>query len=282
MVQVSNSENKPTKVLSHKPYGSIAHLSMSKLGEGDYHIELFQERMMLDPDSKPEKFRLMFFLQEKLDGSNCSVVNWNGELVALTRSGYRCTDSKMEMHQMFARYVKEKEEEFKKLLPVHENRCTGEWLALAHGIHYKKDDLDDPYVIFDWFEKEHSKINALQLMEKMKDIKLKLIDSYIYFTPKTFAELEEYMHNIMSCNLRDERWEGFVLRTEKLPPRIHKLIVSEGLNAYLEDVKKLAEPWMIVKYVKQSHPTGSYLKQEIPVYNEIAQELLFKKEDNNA
>ena len=44
----------------------------------------------------------LIIVQEKLDGSNCSVAKINGEIIALGRAGYLAKTSRWEQHKCFA------------------------------------------------------------------------------------------------------------------------------------------------------------------------------------
>ena len=82
---------------------------------------------------------------EKLDGACCSVANIGGEIVALSRSGFRAADGLYEHIKLFDTYVKTHERHFAKALRPNE-RLVGEWLAMAHGTIY---GAGDPFVAFD-------------------------------------------------------------------------------------------------------------------------------------
>lgn len=135
--------NDNIKPLGQKAYGSIPHLPYSRLGAGDHHIE---EGQALIATKQARDRHDLIIVQEKLDGSNCSVAKIKGQIVALGRSGYLAETSPYEQHQLFAKWVKSNEQRFAKLL--HENeRVCGEWLAQAHGTIYKLHH--EPFVVFD-------------------------------------------------------------------------------------------------------------------------------------
>jgi len=77
--------NKNIKPLGHKAYGSIPHLPYSRLGPGDHHIGQGQAEIAT---KKARDKNDLIIVQEKLDGSNCSVAKINGKIIALGRSGY--------------------------------------------------------------------------------------------------------------------------------------------------------------------------------------------------
>jgi sulfur carrier protein ThiS len=87
-------------------------------------------------------------VQEKVDGSNVGVAKINGQIVPLTRAGYRAETSPFKQHHLFASWVlnPERYERFNGLLNEGERVC-GEWLAQAHGTRYNL--LHEPFVTFD-------------------------------------------------------------------------------------------------------------------------------------
>jgi len=135
------------KPLGQKAYGSIPHLSGSRLGPGDYHISEGQERIATQ--KKRDKHDIIV-VQEKLDGSNVAVAKVNGEILALTRAGYLATSSRYEQHHYFDQWVKRNKHRFDLLLEEGERVC-GEWLAMAHGTRYNLPH--EPFVPFDIMRK---------------------------------------------------------------------------------------------------------------------------------
>lgn len=135
--------NKKIKPLGQKAYGRIPHLPHSRLGTGDHHIE---EGQALIATKQTRDKNDLIIVQEKLDGSNCSVAKLNGQILALGRSGYLAETSPYEQHKLFVKWVKSNEQRFIKLLNENERVC-GEWLAQAHGTIYKLEH--EPFVVFD-------------------------------------------------------------------------------------------------------------------------------------
>jgi ATP-dependent RNA circularization protein (DNA/RNA ligase family) len=113
---------KNVKPLGQKAYGSIPHLPYSRLGTGDHHIDQGQA---LIATKKPRDRNDLIIVQEKLDGSNCSVAKVKGQILALGRSGHLAETSPYAQHQLFAKWVKANEERFDKLLNENE-RVAGE------------------------------------------------------------------------------------------------------------------------------------------------------------
>src|ERR1044072_2592500 len=135
-------KNKP---LGRKSYGSIGHLPNSRLRDGtDFHVN--DKQASLVTDKTRDRYDLVI-VQEKLDGSNCSVALLNGQILALGRAGYLAQSSKYEMHQLFADWVRKNEDRFRSVLKEGERIC-GEWLAQAHGTIYELDGRE-PYAVFD-------------------------------------------------------------------------------------------------------------------------------------
>ena len=131
------------KPLGHKAYGSIPHLSSSRLGEGDRHCEPGQEAIATE--KARDKFDLVI-VQEKLDGSNVAVAKVEGKILALNRPGYLAKTSPYELHHYFAKWVELERDRFDQLLHEGE-RLVGEWLLQAHGTRY--DLPHEPFVAFD-------------------------------------------------------------------------------------------------------------------------------------
>ncbi len=131
------------KPLGQKAYGSIPHFPGSRLGIGDHHVS---EGQALIATKKARDRNDLIIVQEKLDGSNCSVAKVNGQILALGRSGYLAETSPYPQHQLFAKWVTLQESRFDKLLNEGERIC-GEWLAQAHGTKYNLQH--EPFVPFD-------------------------------------------------------------------------------------------------------------------------------------
>ena len=131
------------KPLGQKAYGSIPHLPGSRMGAGDHHCESGQAVIATE---KARDRHDRVFVQEKLDGSCCSVALIDDTIVALGRAGYLAQSSKYEQHQLFAAWVRENADRFREVLWPGE-RIVGEWLAQAHGTRYEL--RHEPFVAFD-------------------------------------------------------------------------------------------------------------------------------------
>lgn len=134
------------KPLGGKAYGSIPHLLGSKLGPGDHTISDGQHKICTEKTRDMHDF---IIVQVKYDGSNCSIANIDGKIVALTRKGYTAESSPFEQHHVFARWVNKNIGLFSWTLKPGERIC-GEWLYQAHGIRYNC--KTDPFVAFDYFD----------------------------------------------------------------------------------------------------------------------------------
>lgn len=138
-------DEKPTKPIGRKNYGSIGHLPGSNLGPGDHTVNDGMARICKTGRGKGgQKYQII--VEEKYDGSNVGVAKVDGELVAMQRSGYPARSSPYRQHQWFATWVEQHADRFDAVLEDGE-RLAGEWLAVAHGTKY--DVPDDPFVAFD-------------------------------------------------------------------------------------------------------------------------------------
>ena len=139
------------KPLGKKAYGSICHLSNSRLGESERHVHDGQKRICTE---KARDKHDVIIVTEKVDGTNVAVVKLDGvmaaehgRICALNRAGWPAVSAPRDMHRLFAAWVAKHENVFDEILNVGE--CLhGEWLALAHGTLY---DLAgrSPFVAFD-------------------------------------------------------------------------------------------------------------------------------------
>jgi hypothetical protein len=134
---------KETKPLGCKAYGSIPHLPGSRLGPGDHHCHEGQAKIA---NEKVRDKHDLVIVQEKLDGSCCSVAKVNGEIVALGRAGYLAKTSVYPVHHVFHEWVAENKTRFDLLLQEGE-RIVGEFLAMAVGTYYNLHH--EPFVPFD-------------------------------------------------------------------------------------------------------------------------------------
>ncbi len=140
------------KPLNFKNYGSIPHLSTSKLGSGDHFIEQGQERILTE---KVRDKNDTVIVTEKYDGSNVGVAKKDGKIIALTRSGYLANTSPYKQHHWFAKWVDMHKHYFNYFLQNGE-RIVGELLVKTHSIQYVIDSIT-PIVFFDWFDSNNKR-----------------------------------------------------------------------------------------------------------------------------
>lgn len=135
------------KPLNQKCYGSIAHLDSTSNTRGDHCISEGQARIAT---VKSRDSHDIIIIQEKLDGFNAGVAKINGRLVALTRSGNLCCQSRFPQHRKFDTWVWQHYDRFNSLLQEGE-RIVGEGLWLAHGTRYYPERVLgwEPWVAFD-------------------------------------------------------------------------------------------------------------------------------------
>ena len=135
--------NKP---LGRKAYGSIGHLPNSRLGPRDRCITEGQARIAT---VKARDKHDTIIVQEKLDGSCVAVGLLEGIIYPIGRAGWPAQSSPYEQHQLFACWVWEHEDRFRRVLKEGE-RLVGEWLAQAHGTIYNlAGSLHEPFGAFD-------------------------------------------------------------------------------------------------------------------------------------
>lgn len=129
--KATETMTRPDKPLKAKAYGSIGHLPQSRLGPGDWSVHEGQARICCEKPRKGDRITVT----EKLDGACMSVANIDGEIVALSRAGYRASDALYPHLAAFGPYVEKRKAKFAALLVPGERIC-GEWLAMAHGTIY--------------------------------------------------------------------------------------------------------------------------------------------------
>jgi len=133
------------KPLGRKNYGSIGHLPNSRMGPADHSVHDGQGRIC-QFKSRDKHDRII--VTEKVDGSNVGIARIGDQIHALGRAGYLAQSSKYEQHQLFAAWVRQREQFWRDALRDGE-RLVGEWLAQAHGTIYRRLPLLGPFVAFD-------------------------------------------------------------------------------------------------------------------------------------
>lgn len=153
------------KPLGQKAYGSIPHLSNSRLGSGDYHCEKGQEAIAT---VKARDNFDKIIVQEKLDGSNVAIAKVDEAILALNRAGYLAHTSPFEQHHYFSIWVEKQRNRFDDLLNEGE-RLVGEWLLQAHSTRYSLHH--EPFVAFDIMVK-NQRMNYNGFIDRIKPFEL--------------------------------------------------------------------------------------------------------------
>lgn len=238
---------KNVKPLGKKGYGSIPHLLGSKLGPGDHHIHEGQHRIATEKvrDKHDE-----VIVQIKYDGSNVCVANIQGQIVALTRSGYTAESSPWLQHKLFAKWVEENKKRFLSMLEPGERVC-GEWMLQAHGIKYKV--YPQPFVAFDVFCGEE-RLNYGDFCQKLEyDISIPIwlnLDKKPLSLQEAIEKMNIHGQSVIStpCAIVDgQQHEGLIYRVER-----------KGKLDF------------IAKWVRPDFQAGKYLPEKSgshPVYN---------------
>lgn len=228
---------KKEKPLGRPAYGSIGHLSTSRLGPSDHKISEGQERI-LTLKRRDENDNIV--VQEKLDGSCVSVVRVGREIIPLIRAGYRCTDSRFEQHLMFHDWAMERKHAFLGVLNDGERIC-GEWLAQKHGTEY---DLSgrEPFAAFDIFNVHNSRLTFNEFYSRVfGDFEM----------PSLLHEggpisVDESMRLLERKHWDCDEPEGVVYRCERggVVEFLAKHVRAEKIDGkYLESVTGLGPQW---------------------------------------
>lgn len=226
---------KPEKILKYKTYDSIGHLHESRLGPKDHHID---ERSNSNFVSVLPNQQSLVIVQEKLDGTNVTIANVDNKIYALSRSGFDCSNSPQEQHQMFEKWVK-REYDTWMLALAPGDRIVGEWLALAHGTIYK--NLKMPFVAFDIFQ-DNKRLSFLEFTKRTSTFHI----TTPYVVHMGGACSIKRAHKIMAKEFPDYDYEGFVYRLEEK-----------------------GEFKSIAKYVRPGKIDGLYLKADSPDHKYI-------------
>ena len=136
-----------SRPIDGKAYWSIPHLPNSKLGSGDHFMQESQARIATH--EKRDHHDLVI-VTEKLDGSCTAVAKVDGQIHALTRTGYPAYTSPMRFLREFNTWVNMHMDKFDQILYDGE-RLAGEWMVLAHGMEYSMPHV--PWVAFDLITK---------------------------------------------------------------------------------------------------------------------------------
>ena len=141
-------------------YGSIPHLSTSKLTQqADKKIHIGQENILT---KKARDWKDLIIVTEKIDGSNVGVIKKNGNLIAITRSGYEVSTSQYKQHLIFGNHLLNNEDKFN-WIPEGWRVC-GEWCIIAHGTIYDI-TYNEPFVVFDIFDEHNKRLPYIKMRE---------------------------------------------------------------------------------------------------------------------
>jgi len=221
------------KPLGIKNYGSIPHLSNSKLGDGDYYIHDGQERILTIKARDKHDLILSF---EKYDGSNVGVTKVNGKIFALTRSGYEAKTSQYKQHHYFSDWVYKNEKLFIDMLNEGE-RIAGEWLLQAHGLRYKIDG--NPILFFDYFTPKNDRLLQTDLRQ--------ITGKYGLSTPRLLNE-------------------GNPITVDKLIPilnlKTNGFESEENPEGIVFRVERKGKVDFLAKWVRKDFQTGQYLNED--------------------
>jgi len=149
------------KPIGGKSYGSIPHLSNSRVGPGDYHCHEGQERIAT-VQARDGKDHII--VQEKMDGSNVGIARIDGKLYPLTRKGYIANTSPYSQHHIFYDWVMGLEDNFAFLKDGE--RVCGEWLLQAHGTIYAH--LKSVLYVFDLF-RNNQRVGLTEYKERLSN-----------------------------------------------------------------------------------------------------------------
>jgi len=226
------------KPLGVKNYGSIPHLSISKLGTGDHFIHEGQEKILTIKVRDKNDEVLVF---EKYDGSNVGIAKLDNKIYALTRSGYKASTSPYEQHHIFNDWVYKNISLWIDVL-YNGERITGEWMAQAIGVKYKIDV--DPIIFFDYFTPDNKR-NKFDFLE-FKAIK--------YGLP-----LPRLLHR------------GAAISVKELIPILNEktkdIYPKENPEGMIYRVERNGNVDFLAKWVREDFKTGQYIDLNPVIWN---------------
>ncbi len=161
------------KPLGQKSYGSIGHVPGSLVGPGDHMVPPGQAAIVCERKRDRHDH---IIVQVKVDGSNVSIANVNGEIIPLTRAGYQANTSPYKQHHMFSNWVYGQLDRFEFLKPGE--RLCGEWMARAHGTRYNLPH--EPFIAFDLMTLPHKRVILDELRRRVLP--------YDFILPYTLSE----------------------------------------------------------------------------------------------
>lgn len=231
------------KPLKRKNYGSIPHLSNSKLGPGDYYVNFGMECILTEKARDKNDLILAF---EKYDGTNIGIAKKNGKIYALTRSGYEAKTSPYIQHHRFSDWVYERQDLFNNILN-NEDRICGEWLIQAHGLKYVISG--EPIKFFDYFTPDNNR----QPFEYLEEL------NYTYNIP--LARLLHSGNPIKVIDLLNE-----------LNKKTNDLRSVEAPEGIVYRVERNGEVDFLAKWVRNDFEPGIYcigVSEENLIWNQL-------------
>lgn len=198
------------KIIPGRNYGSIPHLSDSKLGKHDKYIHEGQERIIREGGRDKHD---VVIVSLKLDGTNVGVVKKDGQLVTLQRKGYDCASSPYRQHHEFDKWVHENYAAFDSLLSEGE-RVVGEWMWQASGIKYKIQG--PPFFAFDLFRADGNRAAWSELVLAVDNTPFTTPIHFVY-SRAVLMKVNDYSRSNFppAQPLDGLRHEGWIYRVER-------------------------------------------------------------------
>lgn len=151
------------KALDGKSYGSIPHLSISKLNQqADKKVSEGEERILTVKTRDKYDFVIV---TEKVDGTNIGVAKIYNNIVPVVRAGYDVLSSEYRHIRLFQDFVDQNFKRFNELLENGERIC-GEWMTKTMSLKY--DVPHEPFISFDIFDINNKRILYNNFIERCK------------------------------------------------------------------------------------------------------------------
>lgn len=147
--------------LLNKNYGSIPHLSNSKLNmEADKRISIGEEDMLT---RKTRHKYDIIIVTEKVDGANVGIFKKNGNIFGVSRTGLDVRDSTIKQIRLFQDYIDKHKNRYSEMLKEGERVC-GEWMIKTHSLEY--DMPHEPFIAFDYMDSNNNRLIYDELKER--------------------------------------------------------------------------------------------------------------------
>ena len=197
-----------TKPLGYKNYGSIPHLSNSKINQqADKKVDMGMETILT---KKTRDYHDLIIIQEKLDGGNVGVAKKDGVIIPIGRSGYEANTSPYKQYHIFHKWVIAHYDRFDKILEEGERIC-GEWLYQVCTLKYHLPH--EPFVAFDLFLDKETRMTYIDFIKRVS--KSDIVTPYLVHigqpisTDKAMKLLGQGNHGCLDIP------EGVVYRVER-------------------------------------------------------------------